>query len=184
MSSRDKATALVDTAIEEAQGPLPPRFLVKYLLGPWRDQLVRILDRDGEAGSQWQQAVEMTRMLLWSVAPKRNESERKALIAALGTLLNAIKPALDASNWRQPARKLFMSALAAHHVRLIKGDTHLLPRPGRTLVDLTDTVHLDVHDPRYRDYLDALNHAQLENIEIESPLEPIAPARRPPGTGH
>lgn len=181
---RDTATEMIDRAIEEAQGPLPPRFLVKYLLGPWRERLVRLLERNGDASPEWLEAVETTRILLWSVAPKKTDEDKQSLVRTLGRLLPPIKATLDDCDWRAPARKLFLHALATHHARLIRGDEPPMPRPAKTLIDLTDTVHLDVNDPHYRDYLEALNNAQLESITIEAPFEPAPPANRGPrGTG-
>lgn len=184
MSTREIATAMIDKAIEEAQGPLPPRFLVKYLLGPWRARLTHLLDMHGDASAEWLAAVETTQTLLWSVAPKKNDDEKQALVNTLCRLLPPIKMALDASDWRPPARTLFLHALATHHARLIRGDAPPQARPAKTLIDLADTVHLDARDPHYRDYLDALNNAQLERITIEPPFEPAPPAQRGPrGTG-
>jgi hypothetical protein len=178
MTSFDVATDIIDEAIEAQQGPLPPTFLVEFLLEPWRAHMARIHGEHGETSTKWADIVKATNLLLWSVAPKLNVEEKQALAASLGDLLPWIREVMDAAGWQQTERSAFLTELGRCHLCLIKtgwdasaGTRDLVgsAKPADAKIDLTDTVHLDASDPRYREYLDALNNVQVEQIEIASP---------------
>jgi hypothetical protein len=181
MTSFAAATAVIDRAIENAEGPLPPPFLVEFLVQPWRRFLAAIHHDEGPNSRDWELAVYATDLLLWSIAPKRTEAEKAALGNALKALVDAVRRAMEVAGWDRAAQSAFLRALREWHLQLIRRETQPPPAspsppPLGTVppkatdpakpVDLEDTVHLDISDPHYRAYLDMLNHAILENIEI------------------
>ncbi|MCC6715167.1 MAG: DUF1631 family protein [Gammaproteobacteria bacterium] len=181
MTSFGAATAVIDRAIENAEGPLPPPFLVEFLLGPWRRFLAAIHHDEGSGSRAWELAQHATELLLWSIAPKATEAEKTALGNALKALVEAVRRAMDVAAWDSSAQSVFLRQLREWHLQLIKRETPApppdaklpplgeVPRqpadPGAP-ADLADTVHLDVTDPHYRAYLEMLNHAIMEKIEL------------------
>lgn len=181
MTSFGAATAVIDRAIENAEGPLPPPFLVEFLLGPWRRFLAAIYHDEGPGSRDWELARHATELLLWSIAPKATEAEKTALGNALKALVEAVRRAMDVAGWDSGAQSAFLRQLREWHLQLIKRETPAPPpdatppplgevsrQPGSpgAPADLADTVHLDVTDPHYRAYLDMLNHAIMEKIEL------------------
>jgi hypothetical protein len=181
MTSFAAATAVIDRAIENAEGPLPPPFLVEFLLGPWRRFLAAIYHDEGPSSRDWELAQHATDLLLWSIAPKVTESEKAALGSALKALVEAVRRSMDVAEWDRNAQSAFLRQLREWHLQLIRreapapppdaqrpplGEVPRQPADPNAPVDLADTVHLDVADPHYRAYLDMLNHAIMEKIEL------------------
>lgn len=181
MTSFAAAKAVIDHAIENAEGPLPPPFLVEFLLGPWRCFLAAIHHDEGPGSREWELARHATELLLWSIAPKSTEAEKAALGNALKALVDAVRRSMEVAAWDRAAQTMFLRQLREWHLQLIKRETPAPPAdaklpplgevpPGpagpHAPVDLADTVHLDVTDPHYRAYLDMLNHAIMEKIEL------------------
>jgi hypothetical protein len=177
MNSYQVATSVIDNAIEASQGPLPPAFLVEFLLDPWRSFLAITHTNHGESSEEWKQAVRATELLLWSIAPKATDADRASLTKSLASLLDSIRKATDVAGWQPAQRTAFLRQLSNWHVQLISRSAaateaalgeNVSARGAATAtkVDLDDTVQVDVRDPRYREFVDMLNHASLEKIEI------------------
>lgn len=181
MTSFAAATAVIDRAIENAEGPLPPPFLVEFLLGPWRRFLAAIHHDEGPGSRDWELAQHATELLLWSIAPKATEGEKAALGNALKALVEAVRRSMEVAGWDRAAQTVFLRQLREWHLQLIRREAtapppdaklpplgEVPPRPAdpNAPVDLADTVHLDVAYPHYRAYLDMLNHAIMEKIEL------------------
>ncbi|MFO1436344.1 MAG: DUF1631 family protein [Gammaproteobacteria bacterium] len=123
MKSIEAATEIIDVAIEAQQGPLPPTFLVEFVLGPWRAHLSHIHSEQGEASKEWSDAAKATNLLLWSVAPKLG-ADRQTL-ADSGELLLADQSVMDEAGWLQSDRATFLTEL--------DGGTSVSSGPGGTL---------------------------------------------------
>jgi len=177
MNPVQAASEVIKNAIEASQGPLPPAFLVQFLLNHWRRYLALTHRDHGESNEEWVRAVRATEQLLWSVAPKATEEDRAALTKSLDSLVASLKQAMIVAGCHPQAQSDFLRQLSEWHVKLIIGrkvatqasqpDDGSAPGKSNTKkFDLDETVRLDVRDPRYRELMDMLNNASLEKIDI------------------
>ncbi|MGD9600910.1 MAG: DUF1631 family protein [Gammaproteobacteria bacterium] len=158
------ASAVIRQAIADADGPLPPHFLVEFLLSQWRRVLALTHHRVGPDDPAWRGAVDTTNRLLMSVLPVTSVEQRTALSKSLPQLIRDIKQGAQLGNIDPVAMDLFLKQLGELH--LAKLDPRRpLDKPYAT--DLSDTIAMDVRDPRYRALLDRLDGADgVEHIEV------------------
>ncbi len=163
------ATDAVRHAIERMQGPLPPPFVVEFLMRQWRRYLVALLAEDHRRGEEWLAALATMEWLLWSVVPKAAD-EQSTLLRELRQGLDALRAGMHAIGTDDTVVEPFFKQLEAHHRALLQPAAAVTPgvtgtgRDGESTG--STTVQLDVHDPRYRRIMDLLNEADVENIDL------------------
>ena len=69
-----RTSAEIRYAIEASGGPLPPAFIVQFLLGDWRHYLTSTLNACGEDSEEARATMETTALLLWSARPVPTEA--------------------------------------------------------------------------------------------------------------
>lgn len=163
----EAATALIRQQIENAQGPLPPAFLVEFLLKEWRRYLAAVHHDFGAESLEWNKAVAATERLLWSVAPKSDTEERSRLLAAIEPVVAAVKLGMDVAGTEAASRQSFLRTLADIHLARINPskDSSAADKGKESLGD--DTVSIDMRDPRYAKLLDMLNEADIEYYDMD-----------------
>lgn len=162
------ATDAIRNAIERIQGPLPPPFVVEFLMRHWRRYLVAILAENRPGGEDWLGALSAMEWLLWSVAPK-SPDDRSKLLRELRGGLDALRAGMRAIGTEDALVEPFFVQLEAHHRTLLHParDAAAAATGGAEEEGVgTSTVQLDIHDPRYRRIMDLLNEADVENIDM------------------
>ncbi|MBI4696012.1 MAG: DUF1631 family protein [Gammaproteobacteria bacterium] len=150
-------------AIANAEGPLPPPWFMEFLLKYWRRFLVYVHHDHGDDSDDWKHAVDVTRRLLLSIVPANSTEQRSQVLHGLPRLITDVKLALDASGVPSDDRGAFLDKLRDLHMTLFDPNQPLPVNP----VDLSDTITMDVRDPRYRALLDKLDGADsVEYIEM------------------
>ena len=169
MSPLEAANDVIRNAIEAAKGPLPPSFVVEFLLTHWRQYLAAIHRVHGEASEEWKDAIETSNQLLWSVAPKTTEQERLELGKGLERLVAAIKEGMIVAGCDRDARVNFLTRLSECHLQLVSPHKSGEGSKASTAeMDLNQTVQLRPEDLRRRELLDMLDHAYVQHIEVEA----------------
>lgn len=162
------ASAVIRSAIERMEGPLPPAFLVEFLLRHWRVYLARVHAQQG-AGTTWTEAVAVTERLLWSVSPKATPTDRAALAGAIKPLLDGIRRGATVAAMTAQAQRSFLDELSRWHLWLINPATNPAPLDTNAEekdMDLSATLRLDAMDPRYRKIMDLLESDNVEEISF------------------
>lgn len=149
-------------AIAEADGPLPPSYLIDFLLRDWRRHLAWTHHRHGSESREWRQAVDITQRLLVSVLPIDSAETRSKLLKTLPTLIGDLRAGMAAVAVPEAERDAFLSELRETHMALINAP---LPTAPPVEPDFTSTVAMNVMDPRYRELLDKLDGASVESVE-------------------
>lgn len=158
------AAQIIRRAIAEAEGPLPPSFLLEFLIRDWRLYLASIHHRAGPRSIVLKEAEALTERLLLSVLPIESRESRTALMQGLPRLVTDVKLGMMEVGIAPERRDEFLNALRGHHLSLLEAP---LPSGPATRVDLADTVAMNVFDPRYRELLDRLDGLDsLEHIEM------------------
>lgn len=157
-------------AIQASGGPLPPAFVVQFLLGDWCKYLTLTLDSYGEDSDEVRSAMETTALLLWSVRPVPTEEEKAELVERAPELIAGLKEGMASAGIGREVQEAFLLQLRDWHVDLMarrKG----YEAAGRAF-DPTrkpggdDTIQLDAQDIRSRELMDMLDHAEAEYIEL------------------
>lgn len=160
------ATDAIRNAIERIQGPLPPPFVVEFLMRQWRRYLVAILAENRPGGEDWLGALSAMEWLLWSVAPK-SPDERAKLLRELRGGLESLRAGMRAIGTGEALVEPFFAQLETHHRTLLQPMREVSETAGTDDEPTgTSTVQLDIHDPRYRRIMDLLNDADVENIDM------------------
>lgn len=159
IAAANEALSQIITAIE---GPFPPLFLVEFLKNEWRRYLVRTHHYHGAGSEEWREALDTTRQIVVSVLPITSPEQRQALTKSIPNLVAAIKKGAQIGVIDPTTVELFLKQL---------GDVHLgKPSSQDTQthqVDLSDTVSMDVRDPRLRALLDQLDSSDgVEYIDM------------------
>lgn len=163
------ASAAIRTAIERTDGPLPPTFLVEFLLRHWRVYLARLHAQHGADSKLWREAIALTQQLLWSVSPKVTNAERAALAGALKSLLEGLRQGAAIATVADAAQRGFFDDLSRWHLWLINPASNPMPAAAATQKPAPDfgaTLRLDSVDPRYRKIMDYLESDNIEEIAI------------------
>lgn len=157
------ASAALRNTIAETEGPLPPAWVVEFMLRSWRRYLVLVHHDSGPGSAAWARAIDCTRRLLQSIVPTESPEKRAALIRELPRLVTDVKIAIDKAQVDPQERDSFLDQLRQLHMGLLK----LEQMPSGPGTDFSDTVTMDVRDPRYRALLDKLDGAEgMEHIEM------------------
>ena len=158
------ASTAIRRCIADADGPLPPHFLVEFLLSQWRRYLAMVHHHQGEASVEWSHAVDATRRLLFSVLPITSIEQRTKLGKSLPQLVADLKKGAQVGHIEPATRDLFLKQLSEYHI--VKLDSKR-PLDSAHSNDLSDTISMDTRDPRYRALLDKLDGADgVEHIEM------------------
>ncbi|MGE0387477.1 MAG: DUF1631 family protein [Gammaproteobacteria bacterium] len=162
------ASDAVRSAIESTNGPLPPPFVVEFLLRHWRRYLALTHSERGPDSEEWHAACHTTERLLWSVAPKSSADERVELIRAIKALLAELRHGMQAENCPAAEQSVFLQRLSDWHLGLVNLPGAAHPGAGAKPQerDLSDTFRLDLNDPRYRQIMDMLDNANVEQIDM------------------
>ena len=121
------AEAELDRRINSAQ---PPDFLAHFLREQWRSVLISSYLETGEDGEEWREVLADLDNLLWSVQPKRNTEDRRALVMRLPDLLTRLRARLAVIEWESAAQEQFMTELVECHARAV---TATGPAPAVTM---------------------------------------------------
>lgn len=157
------ASAALRNTIAETEGPLPPAWVVEFMLRSWRRYLVLVHHDNGPGSAAWARAIDCTRRLLQSIVPTESPERRALLVRELPRLVTDVKIAIDKAQVDPQERDTFLDQLRQLHMSLLKLDK----MPADNGTDFSDTVTMDVRDPRYRALLDKLDGAEgMEHIEM------------------
>ena len=157
------ASAALRNSIAETEGPLPPAWVVEFMLRSWRRYLVLVHHDSGQGSAAWARAIDVTRRLLQSIVPTESPERRAQLVRELPRLVTDVKIAIDKAQIDATERDTFLDQLRQLHMSLLK----LEQMPSDQGTDFSDTVTMDVRDPRYRALLDKLDGAEgMEHIEM------------------
>ena len=155
---------VIRAAIAEADGPLPPPFLIEFLLSDWRRYLVFVHFDHGPDSPEWQSAQRTTRTLLLSLLPLENADARTALLQTLPGLLGELRVGMARAGTPEAARDRFLDELRAAHVAVMDAPP---PAGPREVPDLSQTVTVNLLDPRHRALIDRLDGLdELEHIDM------------------
>lgn len=155
---------VIRVAIAEADGPLPPAFLIEFLLSDWRRYLVFMHFDHGPDSAEWQAAVRTTKALLMSVLPLENADGKALLLQTLPGLLQELRAGMSRAGTPEAARDRFLDELRATHVAVMDAPPSSGPRPS---LDLSQTVTVNLLDPRHRALIDRLDGLdELEHIDM------------------
>lgn len=158
------AATVIRRAIAEAEGPLPPSFLIEFLVRDWRLYLASVHHKAGPRSIVLKEAEALTQRLLLSVLPIETREARTVLMQGLPRLVAELKLGMMEVGISPERREEFLNALRTHHLALLDAP---LPTGPAARADLADTVAMNVFDPRYRDLLDRLDGLDsLEHIEM------------------
>lgn len=91
-----------------------------FLGGPWLSVLVAAIERGGEDGKPWLEAIETMDELIWSVRPKQGAEERQRLVKLLPGLLRSLRAGLDATTVGTEVRDAFFAELVKLHAAAVK----------------------------------------------------------------
>ncbi len=164
MADIKAAGVAIRRAITDADGPLPPHFLVEFLLSQWRRYLVLVHHRQGGQSQEWVAAVDATRRLLFSILPVTTLEQRSSLAKSAPTLIADLKRGASQGHIERIALDPFLKQLSQLHFAKLDPKQ---PLEKPYLSDLSDTVALDAQDPRYRALLDQLDGRHgVEHIEM------------------
>lgn len=169
MRSVHVASEVIKESIESASGPLPPGFLVEFLLCDWRRYLVTIHRELGEDSEEWKDAIAASELILWSVAPKRDDREKLELTRSLDRIVASIKRGMRIAGMSPAAQEALLRELSEWHLGLLSKATGAdgeADKRGKPLKP-RDTVQLDVEDMSKRELLDMLDHADIQQITVE-----------------
>lgn len=151
--------------IADVDGPLPPAFVVEFLLKHWRRYMALTIHDYGTASEEWTHALDTTRRLLFSLLPIATSDERSRLTRSLPMLIADIKIGMDTASMEADERDSFLKELREYHLAMLdpgRRTDHTVPP-----VDLADTIAMDFRDPRYRALLDRLDGADsVEHIDM------------------
>lgn len=168
------ASGAVRKAIEDVQGPMPPGFIVEFLLKEWRRYLALVHQESGAESEAWRQAIITMERLLWSAAPKATPEDRTGLSNALTDLVHRLKLGMESVHTDAEARETFLTALRGMHLDMLnpartgaEAKSGASLSPARPVDEMSDTISMNVRDPRYRELLDLLSTDNVEQIDIK-----------------
>jgi hypothetical protein len=101
-----------------------PEFIRAFLLGHWEQVLGLYCARSGEGGEDWQQGVRTMDDLIWSVAPKTKQDDRKRLVSMLPDLLKRLDQGLNAVGTPGEVRDQFFTGLVKCHAVAVRAGLH------------------------------------------------------------
>ena len=99
--------------------PSPVIMLIK---DGWRDVLLLLSLRQGNASAEWQHALDLMDKLLWSVQPNPDKSKRQELLNEIPPLLKGLRAGLKEISYDQHKMARMFKELQACHIRCLKGE--------------------------------------------------------------
>ncbi len=99
--------------------PSPVTMLIK---DGWRDVLLLLCLRQGEASEEWQHALSLMDKLLWSVQPNPDAIRRQELLNEIPPLLKGLRAGLKEISYDQHKMARMLKDLQACHIRCLKGE--------------------------------------------------------------
>jgi hypothetical protein len=147
-----------------------------FLAAHWIKHLTTVHASQGPESDAWRESLETIDRLLWSVAPKPTQEDRRELARAVPALLKSLKAGVASAQIEENAANLFFSELMKCHTEALKpapvarekkpkvaaevGDAHLRPdtspapaapataRTGEAVEDLMDfTAPVTMNNP-------------------------------------
>jgi hypothetical protein len=161
------ATDVVRAAIQNTQGPLPPAFIVEFLVRVWRRVLAEFHASYGPASKTWTVGTATMERLLWSAAPKPDPARRVELMQTLRPLVDDLRAGMMHIGVLPHVQDEFLDRLSEYHLRILQPDEGLGGDRGDISgTHLTNTIPMDLRDPQYRHLMDLLDSAEIEEIQI------------------
>jgi hypothetical protein len=158
------AATVIRRAIAEADGPLPPPFLIEFLMRDWRRYLAIVHHEAGTKSIIWKAAEGVTERLLVSVLPHETQAVRQSFIKGLPQLITDVKAGVALAGLEAEARERFLSELRACHLGLLEAPLQV---PAAAPLDMRETLAMSALDPRYREFLEKLDGLDgIEHIEM------------------
>jgi hypothetical protein len=111
----------VHTRIERriAQNDLNP-LVVNFLRNPWQTFLVQCYLSKESDPTIWEEALRQTDTLIWSLAPKSSNTDRKRMVSMLPDMLRFIMAGTNRVAWDDTERKQFMEYLMSKHAVIVR----------------------------------------------------------------
>jgi len=158
------AADIIRRAIADADGPLPPAFLIEFLIRDWRRYLAAVHHKAGPRSIVLKDAEALTNRLLLSVLPADTRESRDTLMKGLPRLVLELKAGMVEAAIEPERREQFLGELRSWHLGLLEAP---IPTSAPPQADLSETVAMNVFDPRYRELLDRLDGLDsVEHIEM------------------
>lgn len=117
------------------QADLPPP-VAAMLRGPWARVLERLYLREGGRNERFNEALDTADQLIWSVQPKVDATQRKALVTSLPNLLRRLQEGLEIAAVEQIDRQRFFATLVDCHAAAVKAGLR-----GESVAQLFATLH-------------------------------------------
>jgi hypothetical protein len=138
---RAEAMPEVDRALDQwfGSGPIEDP-LAHFLRGPWRNVLCDYVISRPEEPEACAAAFADTSLLIWSILPKTNATEREHLLRQLPGLLASLNRGLDRIGADPASREPFLKFLMERHAQAIRpgvaaGPPRIIPVPQIEAVD-------------------------------------------------
>ena len=168
------ASVVAKSEIERRVESFPvPNFLATFLREQWNLSLEQVYLQHGEEGESWGQGIASLDDLVWSVQPKRNNDERRQLVALLPSLLKRLSAAMHNVPWSPEEREKFMSNLVAAHAAAVKPSLAAAPLPT---VAVAEQAKVEAEEAKAAG--DEQKAAKAE--ELAAAMTQAAPAPPPP----
>ncbi|MGE0384776.1 MAG: DUF1631 family protein [Gammaproteobacteria bacterium] len=160
----DAASAAVRSAILHGDGPLPPAFVIEFLLRAWRDYLALTHSAQGENSDDWHAAIRTAEDLLRSVRPMASARELGELCASVRSLIAELRKGMRIACVPVDRQAAWLQRLGELHLSLMR-QAPAEPRAASD-ADYLDTINMEMTDPRYQRFLQMIGGAQFERIEM------------------
>jgi hypothetical protein len=117
--ARRKAERAIAERLERTSGV--PAVVESLLREGWSEVLLAAYLSGGGGGKEWRTAVELVDRLLWSVQPKVEDDERRALIRGVPELLRSLRVGLTAVGFDQRILARWFKELQPLHMAALRG---------------------------------------------------------------
>lgn len=114
----EEVAELVDTHMKDAA---VPAVVGAFLKGPWREVLVATRLANADDGV-WKQRVELIPDLIWSVQPKAQAADKRALAQAIPRLVGTIREGLGVIDFPAADWEVLLSELETLHLASFRGE--------------------------------------------------------------
>ncbi|MDR3414165.1 MAG: DUF1631 family protein, partial [Formivibrio sp.] len=107
-------------------------YLHDFLVNTWARVIERSSRTDPDQAKSFRLLVPD---LIWSIAPKPDENDRKELFGLIPVLLNMLREGLTLLGWTAPERQVFIDWLVDSHRHALRATTVSAQLPPRSFVD-------------------------------------------------
>ncbi len=150
-----------DEINERLRKPLPG--VVQSLLdGIWRRLLRKFADGGAESAVDYKQALATADELIWSVQPKADAEERRALVVALPGLLRRLNQGFDAAGAHPADKLLLLNGLFDLHAQWLKPGPVASAPPVEQWVPDVASANDDVPAPEV-----VSEHVEQDGLELD-----------------